>query len=97
MYTAEFWKATGERAGRTFVQMVVTLTMVTFGAEVTGVINVLELDWANIGTTVVNIVGTSLIGAGLSVLMSLGAGRKDGNPSAGTLEAVAPSKADIGH
>lgn len=88
MYTRAFWDATWERARKTFIQSVVALTLATFGGEVTGLINVLELDWSSIGLTALNIIGTSVLAAGLSALMSLKDGRKDGNPSSGNRETV---------
>lgn len=88
-HTKEFWKAAGERAAKTFVQFVATLVLLTFGAEVAGVVDVLALDWADIGRTALNIVGTAALGAGLSVVTSLLSAVQDGNPSAGTLEVAA--------
>jgi len=60
----------------------------TFGGEVTGLVNVLELDWASIGLTAVNIVGTSALAAGTSVVMSPRSGLKDSNPSSGNRKTV---------
>ncbi len=89
MYTAAFWSAARERALKTFEQTLAALVLATFGGEVTGLINVLELNWSSIGITAINIVGTSTIAAVASVLMSLRSGRRDGNPSSGNRETAA--------
>lgn len=67
MFTKAFWKGATERAISTGAQTAIALA----GTDALGW---LALEWAQIGAA-------SGIAAGLSVLKSLAAGAKDGNPS----------------
>jgi hypothetical protein len=68
MWTAEFWRATGERAIRTTAQVLLALWMGS------GVFNAFSID-------VVESLGVALGAALFSVLMSLAPVGPDGSPS----------------
>lgn len=83
IWTAEFWKATAERALRTAAQ---AAALVFIGDTYESLqVNAFAVDW-------LRILGFALGGAFLSVLMSLGANAKTGTgPSFGSSEVVQPA------
>lgn len=68
MFTAEFWKAAGERALRTVAQTLLSLWVGT------GVFNAFDVDW-------LQALGVALGAGVLSVLMSLVPTGPEGSPS----------------
>lgn len=68
MFTAEFWKAAGERALRTVAQVLLALWVSD------GVFNALSVDW-------LNALGVALGAAVISLLMSMVPAGPDGSPS----------------
>ena len=75
MFTLAFWTGAAERAISTAAQTLLALV----GTDALGW---LALDWGQIGVA-------SAIAGGLSVVKSLAAGARDGNPSIGSVETVA--------
>lgn len=75
MFTLAFWLGASERAVSTAAQTLLALV----GTDALGW---LALDWSQIGVA-------SAIAGGLSVVKSLAAGAKDGNPSVGSVETLA--------
>lgn len=77
MWTATFWKATAERAIKTFCQGAAAL-LIGDG------LGVLDVDWVSVGS----VAGLAAI---VSVLTSVGtAGLTDGSPSLGNVEKLSP-------
>lgn len=75
MFTLAFWKATFERAVKTFAQ-------VAAGLLTGNGLGILTVDWVQVGS----IAGLGLV---LSVLTSIATGAlSDGSPSAGNVEAL---------
>jgi hypothetical protein len=68
MFTAEFWKAAGERALRTVAQVLLALWVSD------GVFNALSVDW-------LNALGVALGAAVISLLMSMVPAGPAGSPS----------------
>jgi hypothetical protein len=81
MYTIEFWKGALERAVATFLQSLLGLV----GIVEVGIINVSSFAWSEI-------LVSALFIAGLSLVKSVLAGIKDGNPSIGNLEVAVPKE-----